>query len=216
MSSLRDRFQALTPERRRSVHFELCEHALRVWCEYTKRHWRIRYIESVCGSPQIVEKELPAEALQAARCGTDRENVRERYEEPIISMQDNDLEFPNRIEFAYYAIYNLFQKYALHEDIDDWLIVNQAVSSEESFRLGRRCCLRRSRRRRTQELPAIKREAARFRGPLPDGRSAVHARLGVSAAYGGRGRPPLHSQPIASVPQLTAGDGRATPTLPSS
>lgn len=39
--------------------------------------------------------------------------------------------FPDPLEFAYYAVYNFFRKYALNEEVDDWLIVNQAVSSEE-------------------------------------------------------------------------------------
>lgn len=45
-------------------------------------------------------------------------------------MQDGDLLFPENIALAYYAIYNLFCKYALGEDIDDWLIANQAIASE--------------------------------------------------------------------------------------
>ncbi len=45
-------------------------------------------------------------------------------------MQDDDLTFPGPVTFAYYALYNLFKKYAGHEEVDDWLIVNQALSSE--------------------------------------------------------------------------------------
>ena len=45
-------------------------------------------------------------------------------------MQDADLEFPQEIQHAYYALYNLFRKHAIKEDVDDWLIVNQALSSE--------------------------------------------------------------------------------------
>ncbi len=45
-------------------------------------------------------------------------------------MEDFDLEFPYHIEFAYYSIYNLFKKYGVQANVDDWLIVNQALSSE--------------------------------------------------------------------------------------
>jgi hypothetical protein len=45
-------------------------------------------------------------------------------------MQDKDLEFPGTVEYAYYSIYNLFKKYAALADIEDWQIVNQALSSE--------------------------------------------------------------------------------------
>ena len=44
-------------------------------------------------------------------------------------MQDDDLSLLDSVEFAYYAIYNCFRKYARDEDIDPWLIVNQALSS---------------------------------------------------------------------------------------
>ena len=51
--------------------------------------------------------------------------------EPMIAMREEYLTFPENITFAYYAIYNLFKKYVLKEDVDDWMIVNQALSSEE-------------------------------------------------------------------------------------
>jgi hypothetical protein len=44
-------------------------------------------------------------------------------------MQDDDLEFPDAIQFAYYAVYNCFRRHALVEEIDPWLIVNQALAS---------------------------------------------------------------------------------------
>jgi hypothetical protein len=44
-------------------------------------------------------------------------------------MQDDDLEFPDRVEFAYYSIYNLFNRYVSGRIDDDWLIVNQALSA---------------------------------------------------------------------------------------
>jgi len=74
---------------------------------------------------------LPADALRSARAGVDLANVASRYREPIVAMQDDDLNFPEPVEFAYYAIYNCFRKHACGEDIDPWLIVNQALSSSE-------------------------------------------------------------------------------------
>jgi len=53
-----------------------------------------------------------------------------RYREPIVALHDGDLDLPDTIEYAYYSLYNLFRKYTGIEDIDDWLIVNQAISSE--------------------------------------------------------------------------------------
>ena len=53
-----------------------------------------------------------------------------RYGEPRAALQDGDLEFPEAIGYAYDAVYNFFRKYGLGEDVDDWLIVNQAGSSD--------------------------------------------------------------------------------------
>jgi len=89
----------------------------------------ISYLETVVGTTQKVDSDLPRDAFECAKQGRDLFNVRERYVEPIVAMQDFDLEFPDPIEFAYYAIYNLFRKYTGTEDVDDWLIVNQALAS---------------------------------------------------------------------------------------
>jgi hypothetical protein len=119
--TLADEFSALNPEQRRSVHFSLCEHALEKWNLYAQAHGQIKYIESTAGTRQVV----------AARRGFDAGNVANRYEEPITALEEDDLAFPEAITFAYYAIYNLFNKYVQKDVIDDWLIVNQALSAED-------------------------------------------------------------------------------------
>src|SRR5579859_272570 len=130
MSSLGEQFLGLTPARKRVVHLALCEHALAKWIAYTRLHGEITYMETVCGTIQSVDAELPKDALECAKQRRDIANVHERYREPIVALQDHDLEFPGAVEFAYYSIYNLFRKYAGAEDVDDWLIVNQALSLE--------------------------------------------------------------------------------------
>ena len=60
-------------------------------------------------------------------------NIEHNYSEPIAAMQDEDLKFPESIMFAYYSIYNLFRKYVCNDNIDDWLIVSQALSSETNL-----------------------------------------------------------------------------------
>ncbi len=131
MKSPANRFYALKTAQRRQVHFTLCQYALRRWNDYANAQGTIRYIDTVVGTRQEVDIQLPADALEAARQGRDLANIAARYQEPIVAMQDDDLTFPEPIEFAYYAIYNLFGKYALAQDIDDWLIVNQALSPTE-------------------------------------------------------------------------------------
>lgn len=121
-------FLQMTPERQKQIHFSLCEEALKVWEAYSKNRPRIRYVDSVVGMRHKVDIHLPHDALCSAQARTDLADVEERYSEPIVAMQDSDLKFPRPIEFAYYAIYNCFCKYALAEKIDPRLIVNQALS----------------------------------------------------------------------------------------
>jgi hypothetical protein len=130
MSSLREEFLALAAGVRRIVHLSLCEHALGKWIAHTQARGEIRYTETVCGTNQVVDAALPKDAFECAKQGRDVANVGKRYREPIVALQDDDLQFPDGIEFAYYSVYNLFRKYTGLEDVDDWLIVNQALSSE--------------------------------------------------------------------------------------
>ena len=131
MESLSAQFLSLDQAARCRVHFSLCENALSRWQEFGDSHRKIRYTESVVGTRQEVDKQLPADALNSASQRKDIANVEERYLEPIAAMQDTDLEFEEHITFAYYAIYNLFRKYVLDDEIDDWLIVNQALAAEQ-------------------------------------------------------------------------------------
>jgi hypothetical protein len=85
-----------------------------------------------------MEVSLPHEALQSARAGQDLALIAFRYQEPIAALQDDDLSFPGPVVFAYYAVYNCFRVHACGEDLDGWLIVNQALSSDsdpDSWRL---------------------------------------------------------------------------------
>jgi len=130
MSNLGQRFLELGSARKRAVHFKLCAHALGKWLDYSASRGRIEYIEGVVGTSQVVDNDLPALAFEAARQGRDTNAVARRYGEPIAALQDEDLAFPDQVAYAYYAVYNLFRKYAGSVEIDDWLIVNQALSSE--------------------------------------------------------------------------------------
>ncbi|WP_433672276.1 hypothetical protein ACQP06_11895 [Nocardia sp. CA-136227] len=135
-------FTQLGADRRRQVHLSLCEDALPIWIGYVRgKPASLRYRDSVVGMRHQVDIELPGEALRSAWAGADLADVGGRYLEPIAALQDDDLAFPDPVEFAYYAIYNCFRKYSLGDDIPDWLIVNQALSvhddSEAAQRLTR-------------------------------------------------------------------------------
>lgn len=130
MSNLADTFLSLDSQQKRLVHLALCENALRIWQEYSAQFEEISYVEWVVGTSQIVDKSLPKDAFEAVIRGRDERKIDLRFCEPISAMHDDYLEFPDNIEFGYYAIYNLFNKYILNQNIDDWLICNQALSAE--------------------------------------------------------------------------------------
>lgn len=130
MSNHIEQFSDLNAEQKRFVHLELCKNALSIWGKYIENADEISYTDSIVGTFQIVDKSLPKEAFEAVIIGQDFANIENRYNEPIAAMHDEDLEFPNEIEFAYYAIYNLFNKYVVKRNIDNWLICNQALAAE--------------------------------------------------------------------------------------
>jgi hypothetical protein len=135
-------FLAMPPARRREVHLLLCEHALEVWEQHFPPGDPPSYVESVVGTRQVLDVGLPREALDAVRVGRDDANLDYRYREPIAALQDDDLEFPDAVEFAYYAIYNAFRRHVQGADLDDWLIVNQALASvgaEQTLPVLERC-----------------------------------------------------------------------------
>ncbi len=130
--NLQEEFLNFSEEKRKSVQFKLCENALEILNKYFAETGEISYVESIVGTFQIVDSKLPSDAFESAISAKDLRKTYHRYAEPISAMQSDDLVFPDHIEFAFYSIYNLFQKYVLHRKIDDWLIVNQALSAELS------------------------------------------------------------------------------------
>ncbi|MBB1627957.1 hypothetical protein [Achromobacter sp. UMC71] len=122
-------FLDFPPERQRGVHLHLLKHALAVWESHYSLDAQPTYVESVAGSCQQADTGLPREALAAVRDRRDTAGVESRYLEPIIALRDEDWVLPHAAASAYYAIYNGFRLHVLGQDIDAWLIVNQALSS---------------------------------------------------------------------------------------
>lgn len=128
-------FFELPSDAKRRVHLDLCRHALAVWEEHIRRRaFDMSYVERVCGTRQGVDLDLPSEAMHAVASREARPEIAERYLEPITALQDGDFELPEAVQLAYYAIYNLFEKYAAGAEVDDWLIVNQALSAHPAER----------------------------------------------------------------------------------
>ncbi|GAB4202456.1 MAG: hypothetical protein OHK0022_25690 [Roseiflexaceae bacterium] len=133
-----ERFHALPAAAKKRVHEYLCAKALEVWLRYAVAAGEISYNDSVVGMFHVVDMLLPADAYVLVFSGPRRvspaftaDALEQRYREPIVALQDDDLGFPGGVLLGYYAIYNAFLKYGLGRLIDDWLIVNQAVSVME-------------------------------------------------------------------------------------
>ncbi|MFC3652846.1 hypothetical protein ACFONN_14910 [Dyella humi] len=123
------RFSELPTTQRKAACLRLCEHALHVWEKSFPEDRTVSYQETVAGSIQTLDLELPRDALAAANAGADTASVASRYREPLVALQDEDVVLPKDAEFAYYAIHNAFERYALGRDIGEWIIVNQALST---------------------------------------------------------------------------------------
>lgn len=136
-------FRALPQHRRYQALVVAARDALEVWRTFRSGGARIEYHDSVVGQHHVVDDALPERAFGATElvlAGRDWDlHILGQYREPIVAMQDDDLEFPDKVEFAYYAIYNLLRivandKHAPDEDLvmsqvsgavevelDDWL-----------------------------------------------------------------------------------------------
>ncbi len=130
-----ERFRSLPADAKKRVHEYLCARALEAWLRYAVAAGEISYNDSVVGMFHVVDILLPVDAYALVFSGPVRagpafaaDTLEHRYREPIVALQDDDLGFEGGVLLGYYAIYNAFLKYALGRPIDDWLIVNQAVS----------------------------------------------------------------------------------------
>jgi hypothetical protein len=129
MKQTAEEFFALPTAKRRLTLLSLCTRSLAVWESHFSPNASPSYQDSVTGSLQEVNVGLPREALQAVQSNSEGASILEKYIEPIVALQDQNLELPEAAEFAYYAIYNAFLRYVAGVDIEEKLILNQALSA---------------------------------------------------------------------------------------
>ena len=128
-------FHAL-PEYRRFEALRLaCADALEVWRRYRKDGKPLEYRDGVVGMRHTVDDRLPERALDEIDrylrgqpvdpTATDTE-----YSEPIVAMQDDDLDVPRPVAQAYYAVYNLYRiVFRLPHAADDQVVLDQVAGS---------------------------------------------------------------------------------------
>jgi len=122
-------FFAMSAQQQRVVHLRLLVEALGIWEAKRPSGVPPTYQETVAGTVQELDIDLPGDAYVSIEAGTDTANVASRYQEPIVALRDGDLKLSESAEFAYYALYNAFRLHVLRQSIDPWVIVNQALSS---------------------------------------------------------------------------------------
>jgi hypothetical protein len=127
---LAERYQQLPADAKRRVLVHLCRGALAVWEAHVRQAPELSWVERVAGTRQKVDVDLPRQAIDAVASGQAGPELQRRYQEPIAALQELDLLLPDPVEAAYYAIYNLARKFGPDAAVvDDWLIVNQAISA---------------------------------------------------------------------------------------
>lgn len=130
MKELHTKFISLDANEKKKALIKACTYSLAAWDAFTKKSKKLSYRDSVVLMKHQIEKGLPRNALQAVIDGLPNKRIEECYLEPIAALQDMDWEPPENIEYAFYSIYNLYRKYCEGAEIDDWLIINQSLSSE--------------------------------------------------------------------------------------
>ena len=123
------KFEELDAQAKKKAHIKACEYSLLAWEAFVQKGKNLSYRDSIVLMKHHINKCLPSNALKAVKNNTPNIEINELYLEPITALQDMDWEPPENIEYAYYSIYNLYKKYCEDEDIDDWLIINQCLSS---------------------------------------------------------------------------------------
>ncbi|MFJ9532766.1 hypothetical protein [Herbaspirillum sp. NPDC101396] len=132
MKQLARQFFLLSTEKRRVAFLFLAKRALDSWKMHFPKDSHLQYRESVTGSTQIVEVDLPLDAIKEIESITFDASVANRYREPIAALQDGDLELPEQVEFAYYGIYNVHQLLRQSVSIKEELILSQLLSALQS------------------------------------------------------------------------------------
>lgn len=130
MNPIAEKFFSLNEDGKKRAHLFMAELALKSWeSSLAQGKVPMSYRETVTGTTQAIDPDLPKRALDSLKSETNSLEVAKDYLEPICALQDDDWIFNDDAQMAYYAIYNTYRKYIEGEEIDDWVIVNQALSS---------------------------------------------------------------------------------------
>jgi hypothetical protein len=132
-------FHALPEHRRLEALAIAARDALEIWRVFAASGAPIVYRDGVIGMEHVVDNHLPERAFGAVELALEGHAwdgaIADAYLEPIVAMQDGDLDFPGGIELAYYAIYNLFQIVTKQPHHAEALIVLKQVANAVDIEL---------------------------------------------------------------------------------
>jgi len=125
-------FMVLDADTKKKLHIKACQFSLHIWEKFAQQGKNLSYLDSVVSMRHTIDNNIPKRALKAVKMKQSNHEISKNYREPIVALQDMDWQPPERIEFAYYSIYNLYQKYCQGIDVDDWLIINQCIAAQSN------------------------------------------------------------------------------------
>ncbi len=129
MKHLANQFFALHREQRRLVILHLAKRSLQTWKQQFPEGTDLQYAESITGSMQTVELNLPEDAINEIENSDFDACVEERYQEPIVALHDMDWALPEQAELAYYGIYNAHRLLKQQATVEEKLVLNQLLSA---------------------------------------------------------------------------------------
>lgn len=101
----------------------------------------VNYVDTVVGLKHTIQPDLLNRTIQeVSKTIIDQKQInklKKEFEDPIISIQDLDLELPKPVEKAFHSVYNLLElkpklKQTMFRESYPYLIINQAIDSISS------------------------------------------------------------------------------------
>jgi hypothetical protein len=117
--TLEEYIEGIPNDKQFRIAVELTKCALPIWDRYAEKH-KLTYRDSVTGLSHHVDKNLLRDTIDAIETlskkgNTERKNEEEdilgeqsdKFEDPIVALQDSDWELPDEVEKIFYSVYNL-------------------------------------------------------------------------------------------------------------
>ena len=112
---------SLSPDRQLILAIKFARLALPIWDDYVSKN-ELTYIDTVVGMRHTVNKQLLKETIDEVQrfvsangmiiissSDDQRETLSLQFDDPRISLQDQDWELPEAVKLTFYSVYNLLE-----------------------------------------------------------------------------------------------------------